>query len=185
MKFEQVLKIYWSKGFYFNGSLKPFNTNLNILSKSVGGYNRSLSTYFKYRFEFQKRVHGVNPDLTLSSSGFRSSVNSLLSKLTSLNNPVTTLVRLNLIRLFLIRSFRGKSHALGKPSRGQRTWSNAWNAYLVNTVTRRFIGQIRRIRAEQTRPEKINYKLLKKQLAKPKKKKGVVKDEKVKPNAWF
>jgi len=41
------------------------------------------------------------------------------------------------------------------------------------------------MRAEQTKPEKINYRLVKKKVAKPKKVQGLVKEEKPKPNAWF
>ena len=43
------------------------------------------------------------------------------SQLTSINNTIFELIKYNLIRLFLIKTFRGRSHALGKPVRGQRT----------------------------------------------------------------
>ena len=43
----------------------------------------------------------------------------------SLYLQVTELNKLNVVRLFLIKSFKGKAQAVGKPSRGQRTWSNA------------------------------------------------------------
>lgn len=52
-------------------------------------------------------------------------LNIILSQVNSVNNKVDELKRLNIIRLFLIKSYRGRSHALGKPVRGQRTWSNA------------------------------------------------------------
>lgn len=44
-----------------------------------------------------------------------------LSKTISINNAISELQRYNLIRLYLIKTFRGRCHALGKPSRGQRT----------------------------------------------------------------
>lgn len=185
MKFEQVLKIYWSKGFYYNGSLKPYNLQLKTLCGSVGGFNHTLYKYFIYRFELQNALRGQDLDLLHTSTNFKAVINLILSELTSLKSPITNLVKLNLIRLFLIRSFRGKAQALGKPSRGQRTWSNAWTAYLHNTAVRRFLGQVRRMKAEQSKPEKINYKLVKKKVAKPRKVQGLVKEEKPKPNAWF
>ena len=49
------------------------------------------------------------------------SLNLIFSQLHSVNNISDELVRLNIIRLYLIRTFSGKSHALGRPVRGQRT----------------------------------------------------------------
>jgi ribosomal protein S13 len=47
--------------------------------------------------------------------------NMYLSQLTSINNNIFELLKYNLIRLYLIKTFRGRCHALGKPVRGQRT----------------------------------------------------------------
>lgn len=49
------------------------------------------------------------------------SLNRIFSKMNSIYSQVVELNRLNIIRLFLIKSFRGKAQAFGKPSRGQRT----------------------------------------------------------------
>jgi ribosomal protein S13 len=44
------------------------------------------------------------------------------SNIISLNqNQITDLKKLNIIRLYLIKSYRGKAHAIGKPVKGQRT----------------------------------------------------------------
>ena len=48
-------------------------------------------------------------------------LNIIFSQINSVNNQVHELKRLNIIRLYLIKTYRGKSHALGKPVRGQRT----------------------------------------------------------------
>jgi len=45
--------------------------------------------------------------------------------MSSLNYKISEVQYLNLVRLYLIKSYRGRAQALGKPSRGQRTWSNA------------------------------------------------------------
>lgn len=86
----------------------------------------------------------------------------------SINFQVTELNRLNVIRLFLIKTFRGKAQAFGKPSRGQRTWSNAWTAYLYNKDLRVFIGNMQRQLNKDKKEEKINYKVIKKKLQKGK-----------------
>jgi ribosomal protein S13 len=44
-----------------------------------------------------------------------------LAQLMNINSNIDELLRYNLIRLYLIKTFRGRCHALGKPSRGQRT----------------------------------------------------------------
>ena len=40
-------------------------------------------------------------------------------------NWVAHLKKLHIIRKYLIKSYSGYCHALGKPVRGQRTWSNS------------------------------------------------------------
>lgn len=51
-------------------------------------------------------------------------INVLFSQINSVNHQRSEIHRLNIIRLYLIKSYRGRCHALGKPVRGQRTWSN-------------------------------------------------------------
>ena len=48
-------------------------------------------------------------------------LNVLFSQINSVNNSLDELNRLTIIRLYLIKSYRGKCHALGKPVKGQRT----------------------------------------------------------------
>jgi ribosomal protein S13 len=49
------------------------------------------------------------------------SLNLILAQIGSVNKPVVEITRLNLIRLYLIKTYRGRGHSLGKPIRGQRT----------------------------------------------------------------
>lgn len=51
---------------------------------------------------------------------------------------------------------------LGKPVRGQRTWSNAWNSYNLNKSLRNFVSETRRTLSKTQKSEKINYKVVKK-----------------------
>jgi ribosomal protein S13 len=48
-------------------------------------------------------------------------LNVIFSQVNSVNNSVEELKKFNILRLYLIKSYRGKCHALGKPVRGQRT----------------------------------------------------------------
>lgn len=100
----------------------------------------------------------------------------------SVNNSYEDLKRLNIIRLYLIRTYRGWCHALGKPVRGQRTWSNGWSSYKYNKTLRKFILETTRKMASTKKIEKINYRLVRKKYAtKEKKKTTSVK----KKNVWF
>lgn len=47
--------------------------------------------------------------------------NNMFSQINSVNNNCEDLKRLRIIRFYLIRSYRGWCHALGKPANGQRT----------------------------------------------------------------
>jgi ribosomal protein S13 len=47
--------------------------------------------------------------------------NIIFSQINSVNNQRPELYYLNIIRLYLIKTYRGRCHALGKPVRGQRT----------------------------------------------------------------
>jgi len=184
MKFEHVLQIYWSKGLLMNGKLQTFQTPFRDVFAVPGGFNWPTKNLLIARFELYQLVR--TPQIPLNEFGncFTSSLNVLFSQLTSINNSVAQLTRLNFLRLYLIRTTRGRSHALGKPSRGQRTWSNAWTAYNHNRVTRAFINAYQRLENENAKEEKINYKLIKKKSLRKKKKETVSKAV-VKNNTWF
>lgn len=184
MKFEHVLQIYWSKGILLNGKLQNFNTPLGSLFTLTGGFNRRTLKMLMLRFEFYRISLALKSQIQVLSPTLAHSLNLILSQITSINNNVYELVKFNLLRLYLIKTTRGRSHALGKPSRGQRTWSNAWNAYHVNKVTRAFIGAYQRVQNKNKKEEKINYKLIKKKSLR-KKKKETVTTLKVRVNSWF
>lgn len=59
---------------------------------------------------------------------------NLVPKESSLFNKKT----LNIVVLDSISSYRGWCHFRGLPTRGQRTWTNAWSAYKSNGVLRNF-----------------------------------------------
>ena len=184
MKFEHVLQIYWSKGFLVNGKLQSFHTSLKFLFYLSGGFNWSTQIQLVKRFEFYKLLKNFDVPISDVHPTFTTSLNLMFADMTSINDTVFDLTRYSLLRLYLIKTTRGRSHALGKPSRGQRTWSNAWNAYNVNHTTRSFIGAYQRILRENFKEEKINYKIIKKKSLRKKKKEAVSK-VKIKVNNWF
>ena len=76
---------------------------------------------------------------------------------------------------------------LGKPVRGQRTWSNSWNTYNINKTLRNFISETKRNLSKDSKIEKINYKIVKKKYttktkAKSKNSKSSILKKK---NIWF
>jgi len=94
------------------------------LFEDLPGMSKASKMLFIKRFEFTYfRFHKDN-FLTLRLDD-RKVINMYLSRITSINNRINEFIRYSLIRIYLIRTHRGKAQALGKPSRGQRTWSNA------------------------------------------------------------
>lgn len=121
MKFEQVLQIYWTKGFLVSGKILPFNTSSLSIRKQVPGIGRLYYKVWLRRFELNLQYYNPHFSLVSLDKEYRRSINRTFSKILSLNYTVNDLSKINVIRLYLIKSYRGKSHALGKPVRGQRT----------------------------------------------------------------
>ena len=136
------------------------------------------------RFELNLLYNNYLTLFSIYDKDMRKSINILLSQISSVNNQLIELERFNLIRLYLIKSFRGKAQALGKPSRGQRTWSNAWTSYNYNKTIRIFITTIQRNLNKNKKDEQISYKIIKKKTRKSKKN-NTIKVLKKKTNAWF
>lgn len=186
MRFEHILQIYWTKGLFFGGKLFYTNKTWDEIFLNTPGLGESTKKLLLSRFEVNHSVKAVSVDIhdfeearKLEVTG---TLNVLFSQINSVNNLSHELNRLNIIRLYLIKSYKGKCHAIGKPVRGQRTWSNAWNSYNVNRSLRSFISITKRQLKQNQREEKINYKMTKKKYAtKSKKTNKVV----VKKNIWF
>lgn len=184
MKFEQLLQVYWSKTFLYGGRTFSFNTTLENFFLNLRGVAVKGRKAFIKRFEFNHMIKKKDENLNTLDLDRRKVINMYLSRITSINNTINELIRYNLIRLYLIKSYRGRCQALGKPSRGQRTWSNAWNSYKCNRILRLFIIEVKKNNPILTKPEKINFKKVKKKFkkAKIKIKMQIVKK---KVNLWF
>jgi len=147
LKFEQLLKIYWSRGFLYGGKTQSFRVTLKDFFQDKKGLGTQSKFIFLKRFELQHffLLKNKNKLLTAFTLTKRKSFNVYLSKIISINNSIVEIQKYNLIRLFLIKTFRGRCHALGKPSRGQRTWSNAQTSFKCNKVIRTFIQDVRKL----------------------------------------
>merc|ERR1711957_1043572 len=134
------------------------------------------------RFELTFFIKDKSQDLVKLTDPYPRPVtvplNIIFSQINSVNHERDELYRLNILRLYLIKSYRGRCHALGKPVRGQRTWSNAWGSYNTNTTLRGFVSEMRRLIRQNKKVEKINYKVVKKKYAFRKKKKKKKKKKK-------
>ena len=186
MRFEHILQIYWTKGLFFGGKLFYTNKTWDEIFLNTVGIGVSTKVLLLSRFEMNHSIKVVSEDVSVVED-FRkldivNTLNVLFSQINSVNNSLDELNRLTIIRLYLIKSYRGKCHALGKPVKGQRTWSNAWNSYNVNKSLRLFISTTKRQMRQNLKEEKINYKMTKKKYAtKAKSGKKLV----VKKSVWF
>ena len=163
MNFEQLLQIYWSKGFFYNGNLQSFNLNLNNLFKTFNNFNFRNKIKFIQRLELTSFKIDYFKQLSLLTPGFKRILNIYLSQLININYNYIHLIKYTLIRLYLIKTFRGKCNFLGKPSRGQRTWSNRKTAQKLNKSLKFFINEVKK-KYNTTTPvvEEKNKKLIKK-----------------------
>ena len=184
MKFEQVLQIYWSKGFLYSGRIIPFQTNVHNFCNEVGGLGVITRVKILKRFELNALYNNHFNLFSDQDKEVRKLINILLSQITSVNNQIVELEKYNLIRLYLTKSYKGRAQALGKPSRGQRTWSNAWTSYNYNKVIRNFIHTVQKSIGKDKKTEQINYKVIQKKLKKTSKSSSIKKQEK-KIQTWF
>lgn len=166
IRFEHILQIYWTKGLFFGGMLFYSNKTFYNIFKCTPGLGLKNKLILTNRLELSNSIN-VNlsflTDFTLIyKKNIVGMLNRYYSQLASVNNQPNDLLRLNILRLYLVRSYRGRCHALGKPVRGQRTWSNSWTSYKINLILRRFIGEMKSKIAKTAKVEKINFRVTKK-----------------------
>lgn len=184
MKFEQLIQIYWSRGFLIGGSTYPFNTNFNEFSEGKPGISFKFKLMFYKRFELNNFINDKKKRIGAVNSDMKKIYNMFIAQNVNVNNEVFELIRYNLIRLFLIKTFKGRCAALSKPSRGQRTRSNASTSFKKSQIIKHFLQQIRKNNMIEKKPEILNRKLLRKK-KKVKAPKIKLVFTKVRKNIWF
>lgn len=117
------------------------------------------------------------------SKNLKFSFNILLSQISTVNNQIKDIIKLNQIKHYLTKLYRGRASALGKPVRGQRTWSNAWTSYFLNKNVRDFISTTQKLLSTKKKIQKIDYRKIEKRVVQKKNNKPVKK--KIKNKTWF
>lgn len=166
MKFEQLLKIYWSRGFLYGGKTQSFDSTLIEFFENKPGLSTTSVTFFLKRFELNYLQKAKEKTFLILDLDQRKVINMYLSQLSSINNNIIELLKFNLIRIYLIKTYRGRCHALGKPAHGQRTWSNASNARKCNLIIRNFVTEVKKFNFVEKKVESLNLKKIKKKIKK-------------------
>jgi hypothetical protein len=172
MRFEHILQVYWSKGFFFGGKLFYSNklTFSNLFQLHLYGLRYKFKQILIKRFElttftkYYSHLMFLTNYFTTHFKNLTKTTNIIFSQINNVNLSVNGLEKLNIIRTYLTKSYRGYCHAIGKPVRGQRTWSNSWNSFKCNYVLRNFITKTKQIKAlrEKNTLLKVDYKSVKK-----------------------
>lgn len=161
MKFDQLLKIYWSRGFLYGGSSEKYDISFNDFFLTKYGLNNYAKNLFIKRFELTF-FSNLNKNFLELDLDLRKVINMYLSQIISINFTISELIRFNMIKLYLLKTYRGRCHALSKPSRGQRTWSNAWTSYRTNLIIKKFISDVKKFNKITKKVESLNLKFIKK-----------------------
>lgn len=150
----------------YGGKARSFDISIFNFINSLEGWAAYNKFFFLKRFELINKNYYLNKNLSSFNLEDRKIINMYLSQYVSINHPISQLLRYNIIRLYLIKSFRGKSQAMGKPSRGQRTWSNASTAKKTNNLLRSFVVSMKKENLTKKKEESKNKKMIKKKIKK-------------------
>ena len=179
------MKSFWSKGYFFSNNIYPFDISLDNLIQATQILSRLSRELLVKRFELLKHTNKKKKALELNWQQQRA-VNIFFSQTLSHKTFVWDSYKSRMIRLYLIKSTRGKCHALGKPSRGQRSVSNAWSAYYCNRITRVFVNEVKTVLARNKEKIIVDYKKTKKRSRQKRKKDKTLEFRtKVKTLVWF
>ena len=170
MKFEHVLQIYWTSGFFIGGRLFFFNQTPKSLIQTTPGLGETFKVRINERFELKYMPKTLTNSLDtyeeVTGRKILLPLNIILSQTHPVNFRLEDLHRLIILRQYLGRTYRGRCHAVGKPVRGQRTWSNAWSSFFHNIFLRKFIGTTVALKNKDKKPIKMNWKMAKKKFKK-------------------
>jgi hypothetical protein len=129
MRFEHILQVYWSKGFFFGGKL--FYTNSlnynNIFKDHLFGFRHKFQDILTKRLELTtfalhySNLYYLVDYFYIFKKKYTKTINIIFSQINNVNMTLKELQKLNIVRKFLIKSYKGYCHAIGKPVRGQRT----------------------------------------------------------------
>jgi len=159
LKFEKLLQIYWLKGFLSGGEVVPFETPVLALFHEFPGLASHSFMNLARRLELSTELR-ENPLCTSFTDIELRTINVYLAQLASINIPLLEYEQKAATRYYLIKSYRGRRQALGKPSRGQRTWSNANTAFRASNHIKAYIAHFKQTHIKVEVVQKINYKVV-------------------------
>lgn len=92
-----------------------------------------------FRFNFESRFETLSDEIikTFDEKEFEILLNYMYN-IVPYGSSILKRRLLNVIMLDLITCYRGWRHFRGLPTRGQRTWTNAWSVFKSNSVLRNF-----------------------------------------------
>lgn len=118
-------------GIYWNGVLNFYkNITLDFFLYDLIFFNKIFYKFLFQKFELQLNCYKLK--FWEVSEYYLKIINKEFLKKLPPFKKIQQLKNINVVRYFLIKSYRGKCLFVGKPSKGQRTWSNANNS--KNTV---------------------------------------------------
>jgi hypothetical protein len=172
MRFEHILQVYWSKGFFFGGKLFYINKLYfnDIFRYHLYGFSFKFKQLFIQRFElttfvsYYINLFSLIQYFTKTYKNLIKPINIIFSQINSVNSSLTKLKTLHIVRKYLLRTYQGYCHYVGKPVRGQRTWSNGWNSFKCNNTLRNFTTKLKQLKSLQHNKGlvKVDYKSVKK-----------------------
>ena len=118
------------KGFFFDIKINFYkDVNLIIAFRNLKGLSRQFFYIFKIFHNFYNKESFFLNNF-INNFKVLKSLNIFFLKILSIFVRIFDIVNLSNLRLYYIRHYRGICVFIGKPSKGQRTWSNS------NTIKR-------------------------------------------------
>ena len=129
MRFEHILQVYWSKGFFFGGKLFYVNKLYfgDMFNDHLYGLGSKFKQLFIKRFElttfsiYYVNLFSLAHFLLKTHKNIIKSINIILSQINNVNSTIEKLHTLRIVRKYLVKTYQGYCHFIGKPVRGQRT----------------------------------------------------------------
>lgn len=119
--------------FLFNGRI--IDSNESVYSNIINNYGLKNNLLSLLNLRFESNINKKLKDLqTHELNVFLDHCYNIVPK----NYSIFNRKLFNIVMLDTVGSYRGWCHFRGLPTRGQRTWTNAWSAYKSNGVLRNY-----------------------------------------------
>ena len=135
----------------FNNNSLSYESNLKIfLSKNFFGSKYFFISQIESRIEISRlksfKFYKIDKWLIFSK---------YINNIVPLNTSIKNKFLINLTFLFLTRTYRGWRHSFSLPSRGQRTWSNAWSVFKTKNIFKDYIFDLFKLGINNAHPDEL------------------------------